>query len=309
VDRKTLLRNALKVLFTLLALLWIFHTTDVKAVLSLIGKVNVRTLFLGFLFIFLGLSLSGFRWWIFLPDRKRISPQRAVFITLGALFYGMFLPAGAGVDALRGYYAGLELNSHSVSFASVFTDRLVGFLALTTIAVVGVALGSEPLKVMAPFIFLAFALTLGGVFVIFSRRLRYPLARFVGRLGGLGKKLASFLMAFDHYRENPSKVILGFFISFLMQFLLGVGAYFIGKSLHLNPPFVKTVVYTPLVNLITMLPVTIGGVGLREGGFMYLLSYAVGKEGAVSISLLYYLGNIVASSPGVLFIYFAGRRR
>ena len=308
---RDLLTNLLKVALTVAALYWVFRTTDIGAVYRLIRRMDLLPGLLGVGFIFLGLSLSGFRWWTFLPDRRVISPFKAIFITLGALFYGMFLPAGAGVDAIRGYYAGLEMESHSTSFASVFIDRMVGFLALTTIAVIGVLLGSKPLKPLSPFIFAGFVLTFFASIVILSRRLRHPVARLLGRLHlwGLGDKLSRFLMAFDHYRDNPGKVLLGFAISFVMQGLLGVGAYFIGVGLHLNPPFLKTVVYTPLVNLITMLPVTIGGVGLREGGFMYLLSYAVGKAGAVSISILYYFANILAASPGFLFIWMAGRSR
>lgn len=299
----------MKVLLTVLALYWVFRTTDMAAVYRLIVRMDILWGIVGVLFIFLGLSLSGFRWWIFLPDKDRISPFKAIFITLGALFYGMFLPAGAGVDAIRGYYAGVEMESHSTSFASVFIDRMVGFLALTTIAVVGVLLGSRPLQPLAPLIFLGFVLTFFASVVILSRRLRHPVARLVKRvrLWGIGEKFARFLLAFDHYRDNPGKVLLGFVISFVMQSLLGVGAYFIGVGLRLDPPFIKTVVYTPLVNLITMLPVTIGGVGLREGGFMYLLSYAVGKAGAVSMSILYYFGNILAASPGFLFIWLSDR--
>ncbi len=303
--------NLLKVLLTVAALYWVFRTTDVAAVYRLISEMNVLWGLLGVLFVFLGLSLSGFRWWIFLPDRERISPFKAIFITLGALFYGMFLPAGAGVDAIRGYYAGVEIESHSTSFASVFIDRTVGFLALTTIAVLGVLLGSKPLQPLAPFIFAGFVLTFFASIVILSRRLRHPVARLLDRLHlwGFGDRLARFLLAFDHYRDNPGKVLLGFAISFVMQGLLGVGAYFIGVGLGLRPPFLKTVVYVPLVNLITMLPVTIGGVGLREGGFMYLLSYAVGKAGAVSMSILYYFANILAASPGILFIWLMDRKR
>jgi len=308
---RKLLTNLVKVLLTVIAVYWVFRTTDIKAVYHLILKMNVLLGLIGVLFIFLGLSLSGIRWWIFLPYKDKISPFRAVFITLGALFYGMFLPAGAGVDAIRGYYAGLEINSHSTSFASVFIDRMVGFLALTTIAVIGVLLGSKPLQPIAPLIFVGFVLTFFASVVILSRRLRHPVARLLTgfHLWGVGDKLARFLMAFDHYRDNPGKVGVGFVVSFVMQSLLGVGAYFIGEGLHLNPPFIKTVVYTPLVNLITMLPVTIGGVGIREGGFIYLLSHAVGKTGAVSLSILYYFGNILAASPGFLFIWLSDRRR
>ncbi len=67
--------------------------------------------------------------------------------------------------------------------------------------------------------------------------------------------------------------------------------------------FLKTVVYTSVVNLITMLPISLGGLGVREGGFVYLMGPYVGVEGAISISLLYYFANILASLPGSFFIW------
>ncbi len=170
-------------------------------------------------------------------------------------------------------------------------------------------LGSKTMRHIGGFIVAGLVTTFFLSVVILSRRLRKVAIKLVERIKflGIGNRVSSFLKAFEHYRENPYLVLLGFTISLFMQTLLGVGAYFIGVSIgvikmSVDLIFFKTIVYTSLVNLITMVPVTIGGVGIREGGFVYLMGHYTGYEGAISISILYYLANIVASLPGMIFI-------
>lgn len=304
----------LRLLITVLALLWVFSKTDISKVVKLILSLNIYTAILGVFCVFLGLALSGLRWYIFLQP-KVITPLGAIFITLGALFYGMFLPAGAGVDIIRGLYVGIKSGSKSQSFAAVFIDRMVGFLALLTLALMAMILGSKTMRHIGWFIVLGFVVSFFFSVVILSKRLRRLSINIFGnfRIFRLGERISNFLLAFDHYRERPSLVILGFLISFAMQGFLGMGAYFLGVSLGVinfsfDMLFIKTVVYTSLVNLITMIPVSIGGVGIREGGFVYLLGYYTGYEGAVSISILYYFANILSSLPGVLFIWMNPRK-
>ncbi len=222
----------------------------------------------------------------------------------------MFLPAGAGVDLIRGLYVGVKSGSKSQSFASVFIDRMVGFLALLSLALAALILGSKTMRHIGAFILLGFVLSLFFSVIILSRRLRKLGMRVLGKIKvfHLGEKLSRFLLAFDHYRENPKTLIVGFFLSLMIQLFLGLSAYFLALALNLlkfslDIKFLKTVVYTSLVNLITMLPISLGGLGVREGGFVYLMGPYVGVEGAISISLLYYFANILASLPGLFFIW------
>jgi len=300
---------SVRLAITVLALYWVLSKADISKVITLLSSMNPFPAFLTVFSVFLGLSLSGLRWYIFLQP-KTITPLGAIFVTLGAIFYGMFLPAGAGVDLIRGLYVGVKSGSKSQSFASVFIDRMVGFLALLSLALVALILGSKTMRHIGAFIVLGFVLSLFFSVIILSRRLRKLCIRVLGKIKvfHLGEKLSRFLLAFDHYRENPKTLIVGFFLSLMIQIFLGLSAYFLALALNLlkfslDIKFLKTVVYTSLVNLITMLPISLGGLGVREGGFVYLMGPYVGVEGAISISLLYYFANILASLPGLFFIW------
>ncbi len=297
-----------------MALIFVLSKVDLKEILKLLASINPIMYGIGILCVFMGLAISGYRWYIF-TEPKILSPLGAIFITLGALFYGMFLPAGAGVDLIRGLYLGVKSGSKSQSFASVFIDRMVGFLALLTLATMAMLMGSKTMRHIGGFIIFGLIISFTFSVVILSRRLRGIAINMFGGIGifRIGERITRFLRSFDHYRENIYLVIFGFLISFVMQGFLGMGAYFIGVSIGtINPAFdlifIKTVVYTSLVNLITMIPISIGGIGIREGGFVYLMGHYVGYEGAVLISVLYYLANIIASSPGLLFIWTAKLR-
>lgn len=300
---------SLRFIITILALYWVLSKVDISNVLKLLSSINPFPAIFAVFLVFLGLSVSGLRWYIFLQP-KVITPIGAIFVTLGAIFYGMFLPAGAGVDLIRGLYVGVKSGSKSQSFASVFIDRMVGFLALLTLALIALLLGSRTMRHIWFFILLGFILSLFFSVIILSRRLRKVGIKFLEKITffGLGEKFSRFLLAFDHYRENPKTVILGFILSIMIQGFLGLGAYFLALALNLmefslNLTLIKTVVYTSLVNLITMLPISVGGLGVREGGFLYLVGPYVGADGALSISILYYIANVLASLPGLFFVW------
>jgi len=299
----------LRFLITALTLYWVFSKADVYKVLKLVLSLKLFPTTLAVFSVFVGLSLSGLRWYVFLQP-KVITPLGAIFVTLGAIFYGMFLPAGAGVDLIRGLYLGVKSGSKSQSFASVFIDRMVGFLALLSLALFALLLGSRTMRHLWVFIIVGFALSLFFSVIILSRRLRKLGTKVLEkvRFFGFGEKLSRFLLAFDHYRENPRTMVLGFLISLAIQGFLGLSAYFLALALglldfSLDLKLLKTVVYTSLVNLITMLPISLGGLGVREGGFVYLMGPYVGVEGAISVSLLYYVANVLASLPGLFFIW------
>ncbi len=89
------------------------------------------------------------------------------------------------------------------------------------------------------------------------------------------------------FRNHKRMIILNLFISFIIQFIGPISVYFIGLSLGVKVNFIYFVIFLPIIGAITLLPVAIGGLGLREGLFVvYFAKAGVVKQMALAMSLL-----------------------
>jgi hypothetical protein len=78
--------------------------------------------------------------------------------------------------------------------------------------------------------------------------------------------------------------------------------YLLGQGLGLSIPIVAYIEAAPLVALATFLPITIGGVGLREAGYVLLLgSYGVSPSAAISLGVAQYSTFLAIAVLGGLF--------
>ena len=83
----------------------------------------------------------------------------------------------------------------------------------------------------------------------------------------------------------------------------------IGNAIGLGIPLAAYCVAVPTVSLLTTLPLSIGGVGVREGGLAWMLaSYGVSEELGVTLGLLWFSTNIASGLIGGC-VYLLGFKR
>jgi hypothetical protein len=82
-------------------------------------------------------------------------------------------------------------------------------------------------------------------------------------------------------------IVANLLISFFIQLTVPVSVYFVGLSLGLQVSFIYFLIFLPIIGAITLLPIALGGLGLREGLFVvYFAKAGVVKQLALAMSLL-----------------------
>jgi uncharacterized membrane protein YbhN (UPF0104 family) len=77
--------------------------------------------------------------------------------------------------------------------------------------------------------------------------------------------------------------------SFLFQLLIAAQYFLVARDLKLDVGFGPLLAVVSLVTLLTILPISLNGLGLREGGFVYLLGQVgVKSHEAIALSLIVY---------------------
>lgn len=259
-----------------------------------------------------GQSLSTWRWQILLAaEGIRVRFWRLLALYVEGMFFNLFLPTAVGGDVVRGYRIWHLTGAGEGALASILVERLSGFVAMIGIAAAatGVALGTGGMRDPLVVLFVAaVAAALAAGTILISSPTAFRLAeRAAGRWAeaGLFQAVRRFCEAMQRYRRHGRAVAAALAISTAFQTLLISLVYLLAVALHLPVRFGQFLIFIPIVNVISMLPVSVGGLGLREGGTVVLLgTVGVGAAGALTLSLLWFAVAAVTSLPGgIIFLW------
>ena len=232
---------------------------------------------------------------------------------LMGMFFNLFAPGMVGGDVGRVFYLargsvqGDEKNWKTRAAAatvSVVVDRAIGMAVLVWIA--AAALVAFPEYAFPPAIrYSIMALALGSVV---AWMLLPAIDRFMRRGGRRhGRQL---LAEAARYCSQGKLLVLTVLLSLLVHSIQAGIQLLLGYTLHLDLPWSYCFILYPLVDLITALPVSLNGIGLREGGYLFMLDRIdVGSERAIAFGLLWFFTAAVnALIGGVVFVLRKGTK-
>ena len=281
---RKVLKLALKILLTAGAVYLVFRKIEPDTTWQIIRNTHAGWLALAMLFyvaskVFCSYRLNGYfrDIVIFLKDREHLQ-----LYGIG-MFYNLFLPGGIGGD---GYKVYLLHKSHQTP-----AKKLIRAVLLDRGNGLGVLL------------FLMFAL---AVFL----EVDWPLPIELSCIGLIGLILIPpgfygvMVLFFKDFLGSLWSTT-GF--SFLNQVLQVVSAYFILLALGVTDQFIAYLFVFLVSSVVSVLPLTIGGVGARELVFVLAYEYvAIDKNTAVAFSLLFFLLTAITSLTGI-FMKFEAR--
>jgi uncharacterized protein (TIRG00374 family) len=300
--------------------------------LLILGKLLVSSLLLAFLFLrvdrslfvrtlqalplkvfvgcaglyFLGHLISTVRWQrLLLAEGIRVPLWRLTLVYFEGAFFNLFLPTLIGGDIVRGYAIYRITRGHDASIPSILVDRLSGFAALVVIALValGLAYGEIRDPQVAAMTLGVAAAFVGMIAVLLNDRVK---DRASGLLRGMGLarfqvRLQGMVEALHRYRGHRRALGQALVLSALLQALIIVTYYLIGAGLNLGVPLAYFFLYVPLITFVAMLPVSVAGLGVREGGAVYFFAkVGVDAAAALGMSLAWFSLSLIVSSLGGL---------
>ena len=257
-------------------LLWLlYRKVDFDAFAKIFANADGRWIPAYFAIAFLNMYLSSLRWRLFLRADGIEVPVRQLFASHWiASFCNFFLPSTVGGDVYRVADVGAKSGSVARGGASVFMDRLCGFLAMSFLGFLFPLAGLRhvprehwPWLLVPVAFFVAFA----AVFVLFvrgqgllRRLVRLAPAPVRGRIEGFAGK---FLDSVAAGAARPAVVARAVAISLVFQMFVFTAIAVTGRVLRFPVPFAWYCVFAPLVCILEALPVSINGMGLREAAY------------------------------------------
>jgi len=260
-------------------LYFVLSKAGAERVLSVIKTVNPFFFIAAILIYIFSLYIASIRWRLLLPEEFK--GQRLFSFYLIGSFFNTFLPGIVGGDAVKTYYLYKETNKGSLSFASVFMDRYLGFIAIMTIGLIAFAAGFQYIKGsliewLLPTIVFSFLI---GSLVIF----RFRLGKRIG-------VIAEFYEYFHKYSRQKTVIMKALALSFVIQTMSIMAIYVISLGLGQHIPLAYFFIFFPIIITIATLPISVSGIGLREGAFVFLFGMiGIMPETATAMSFTWFL--------------------
>jgi uncharacterized protein (TIRG00374 family) len=330
--KKTVLM-LLKVVVSLGILAYIFtKVIDIRHLWANLREADLSYIIAGILFYFLVQTLSAWRWYLLIkPQELEVSfPKVLAYYFLG-MYFNFFLPSAIGGDVFKVYYLHKETGRLSASTASVFFDRDIGMGGLLILATAvstwaGTRTHGETGILLAP-IFAAIGVAFIAANLALFYRPTYNLLHkllLLFRLKEADEKIERLFDSVNAYRGKWGLIALAMLMSIGVQ----VGCVFVNMlvadsiGMHTRNGWIDYLVLIPTIGLIGMIPLSMNGMGLREGSYILLFSLVIDSIGgnanvtldqkqtaAGTLALLWLAVLVITSMPGgIVYVARGGRK-
>jgi uncharacterized protein (TIRG00374 family) len=292
----------------------LFGSIDLEVFLGVVTTLNPL------IFVFLALyfaatqSLSAYRWSIVLKKDVVLPYPKLLSIYFIGMFFNNFLPTVVGGDVIKGYYLYRTIGKGDVSAASILMDRYSGFTAMMAITLVALVPGYALIKGTGlPGFFL---ILVGGYvvssFFIWVESLHGWLVKILTgiRLFSLNEKIETFYRALMSYKNHREILIKIFLCSIVIQGGMIVGYFMLARGMGIGVPLGYFFLFIPLATAVSMIPVSLSGLGIREGAFVFLFTrVGAAQEEALGLSLIWFAIMVsVSFIGGVEYIRTGGKK-
>lgn len=297
---------AIRIVISLGVFALIFRNIDAGDVSVSIRNVALPLLFLGLVFQLLSTLLASYRWYLMMQPLG-FGQDFPFYLKsyLKGTFFNQGLPTTIGGDAIRILDVARQGFRKREAFYGVFIDRMLGLVSLLLVNLLANAFAPELLP--------------KGIFLTINVLVMLGLVGF-GLFYGLRwfdlLKQWRITRQFHYISSHLSGVLSGwrstgvlFLLSITVHLMAIIAIFMIGHSVDVDYELFTFLVIVPPVILLTLIPISLAGWGVREGAMIALFTLiGADKTAVLSMSILYGIILLVSSLPG-LYVYLMGRDR
>ncbi|HWO02233.1 MAG TPA: lysylphosphatidylglycerol synthase transmembrane domain-containing protein [Blastocatellia bacterium] len=303
------------------ALTLVLMKTDARGLSEAIKSTRWAYLPFAVVAAFLVIWLMTYRWSAILEVRgHKVETRRLFLYYLIGAFFTNFVPGGsASGDVARLIYVDREIRDKAFVLSTLIYERLVGAFTLLLIGLVA-TLSSRAFDQYASTVYFAevvlglgllAAATLMSNYVSsrLARLMRMVGARF--KVGRVGEAAARTIEAISELRSNRKMLARTVAISVAVRIVWGLGCFAVARALDLPLGLPIVFAFISLVDLLRLMPLSVGGLGVREWLIIVLFAgVGISRERALTFSILafapIYLTAIVG---GIVYVTTARIRR
>jgi uncharacterized protein (TIRG00374 family) len=281
------------------ALAWfLLANSDLAAIRSSLAKLDAK-LWIAALGVYLVSQATSAHRWSTLGRAVGFDYRWSHYLKLymEGMFFSLCLPSSIGGDVVKAMRLGRSGGERLLAAGTVLADRLTGLTALGVICATGFIAHAQGLGMQA-----AIAVGVGILLAAIAAILvgQWFLRLNSTRLEGI-PKLGKLLAELNIYNHRPGVVLRAIGWSFIVQLTNIAMVWLLGRGIGIEVPVGAYFFAVPAVALASTLPLSINGVGVREGGLALLLrDDGLKEEQGVALGILWFSITLASGLIGGL---------
>ena len=309
-EMKNILKTIIRLAITGIVLFLVFRKVNFIDILELLKGVNIGIFLLSFVAYGIMVLLCAIRWRELLKVQQIDIPySHTLTYYLIGFFYNNILPTVVGGGVVRALYVGRAKQKNKEAFSSMLVEIVIGGWALIMFALITLFFWFKSFSLYH------LILPLFGIFIFstlllclffergFMRKIKLLTDKI--KLFGLNTKLKGLYEALYLYKDKKLQIIEAVLLSFGIQTIIALMNFLIGLSLGFRLPLMSYIVYPVIIGLITAIPITINGLGIREWAYrIFFAQVGLNPSQAVTFSMLFYFVGVIGSLlGGIVFLF------
>jgi uncharacterized protein (TIRG00374 family) len=292
-------KHALRIGGSLALVALLLWRIDEKVVTAALTEVRWSWWLAAFLCYAVAQLVSSVRWQLLSrPLGFRHSYGGFVGFYFVGTFFNLLLPTSVGGDVVRAWYLGRGTGRGAYAATTVLADRLIGLYILVAMACVAALI--VPLPGWVSGVIALFGV--GGLFGLVVLSVVQRRHRSSNR-----RRLRELATAIAFYRQAPRLLLSASFLSLIVQVLNVALLWCLAVALQDPVSFSYCFIVMPVVAIVTLAPISVNGMGVREGAMVLLLApIGIAAESAVTLSLLWFSVFLAGGLVGAAW-YVVGR--
>lgn len=294
--------------------IYILFKIDIGSIISEIGKANLIFLLMSLYALLLLLITQTFKWFIIARKQEiKIPFSKAFKISLITDFYGFITPSKFGSAVRADYLRKYSKNNLGKGLCNFVLDKIFDLTSLFFLVILFSFILSFKFQDKVSFlpislsIFLLLGIVIATFIFIDKKRSKALLGFFYRKILPKKLKTQAKLTFESFYDKIPKKryFILFFIFNLINWIATYLVTFFIAKSLDINLPFVYFLAILPIGTLVTMIPVSINGLGTREATLIKLFGlFGISFTKIFSMSIVsLFISGILPAILASFFIF------
>jgi uncharacterized protein (TIRG00374 family) len=214
-----------------------------------------------------------------------------------AHLFNKIMPGALGGDIVKTLYTFKENNSkRSINVIAVFVDRTMGLVSIFAFGVIALIASGKKLDIDIGQMALLFIVSGGFLIALLSNNILDFMEKVIRKIRLFQKPILKLLNSWresvEYYKTHKKTVLYSLSLCVPIHFLSFISFYVFSQSIGMQINFLEIVFAIAIMWLITALPISLGGVGVRELTLVWLLGlFGVPSDQAVSLSVMGYINN------------------
>lgn len=302
-SKKKILKFLLKLVISLVFVVWLVFKIDWKEVLFYLQKISLWQIVLYISVLIAGMIISAYKWRILVQFKGfKVSLLKCFQLYLAGAFINNFMPSFIGGDTYKAYQIGKEEKKYVSAAASVVVDRITGLVGAMILSVVFAALNwrvvaeHKILLIILAIVFLIlFAMGIIGASARFS--FWQKLFQF------MPKKILEVIKDFAEYKKDEKTLLKSLLLAIIYNFVgLALVNYilFWGLGIHVRILDYLTVIF--FISIVSSLPVSVNNIGIKEWAYVTFFGFfGVNAAAVIAVALLSRIIQMIVSFAAVPF--------